>query len=114
MPREERLVIKKGAPPTKLLLEVKPAKPERKKVSDIERALTKFTKFNVPGFMKNVMTLAVGGVTLYIMFSSLSVMMPYATQVYVQFGKFLGFMVPFMMVYMMFSIVIGFVKLMVF
>lgn len=108
--REEKLVVKKGAPPTKLLREVEEREEER--AEGIARAVEKFAKLNIPRFTGNVLALATGGVTLFLLFSSLKTMMPYVTQVYAQFGQFLGFMVPFTIIFMMLSIMVGFAKLM--
>lgn len=107
--REEVLRIRRGAPPTRLIEREK--EEERRVGEGLARLFEGFAKLDVPRLMRNVLAIAVGVSTIFIFSNTLGTMLPYAQQIYAQFGRLLGFMIPFMLVYMMFSVMIGVTRL---
>jgi len=82
----------------------------RKIATGLETVARKITVADVPKLMRNVFMLATGGMALYLMFSAVSAMAPQAVQVYAQFGRVLGFMIPLMFMMTVFSIMIAIMK----
>jgi hypothetical protein len=82
----------------------------RKIATGLETVARKITVTDVPKLVRNVFMLATSGMTLYLMFSAVSTMAPYAVQVYAQFGRVLGFMIPLMFMMTVLSIMIAIMK----
>jgi hypothetical protein len=82
----------------------------KKAVTGLETVAKKITEADVPKLTKNILTLATGGMALYLMFTAVSTMAPYAMQAYAQLGVVLGYMIPLMFMIMVISIAISIVK----
>jgi hypothetical protein len=82
----------------------------KKMATGLEAVAERVVSIDAPRLTKNVLVLATGGMTLYLMFSAISVMAPQAVQVYAQFGRVLGYMIPMMFMMTVFSIVMAIIK----
>jgi hypothetical protein len=82
----------------------------KKMATGLEAVARRVETVDAPRLTRNILVLATGGMTLYLMFSAISVMAPQAVQVYAQFGRVLGFMIPMMFMMTVFSIVIAIIK----
>jgi nucleoside permease NupC len=82
----------------------------KKMATGLEAVARKVAEADVPKLTRNILTLATGGMTLYLMFTAVSTMAPYAMQAYAQLGVVLGYMIPLMFMIMVFSIAISIVK----
>jgi hypothetical protein len=82
----------------------------KKMATGLEAVARRVETVDAPRLTRNVLVLATGGMTLYLMFSAISVMAPQAVQVYAQFGRVLGFMIPLMFMMTVFSIVMAIIK----
>jgi len=82
----------------------------KKMATGLEAVAKRVVAIDAPRLTKNVLVLATGGMTLYLMFSAISVMAPQAVQVYAQFGTVLGYMIPLMFMVTVFSIMMAIVK----
>jgi len=82
----------------------------KKMATGLEAVAKRVETIDAPRLTRNVLVLATGGMTLYLMFSAISVMAPQAVQVYAQFGRVLGYMIPLMFMMTVFSIMIALIK----
>jgi hypothetical protein len=87
----------------------------KKMATGLEAVARKVAEADVPKLTRNIayrniLTLATGGMALYLMFTAVSAMIPYAMQAYAQLGAVLGYMIPLMFMIMVFSIAISIVK----
>jgi len=82
----------------------------KKMVTGLETVARRVAEADVPKLTRNILTLATGGMALYLMFTAVSTMAPYAVQAYAQLGVLLGYMIPLMFMMMVFSIAIAIVK----
>jgi hypothetical protein len=82
----------------------------KKMATGLEAVARRVETVDAPRLTRNILVLATGGMTLYLMFSAISVMAPQAVQVYAQFGRVLGFMIPMMFMMTVFSIVMAIIK----
>jgi hypothetical protein len=82
----------------------------KKMATGLEAVARRVETIDAPRLTRNILVLATGGMTLYLMFSAISVMAPQAVQVYAQFGNVLGFMIPLMFMMTVFSIVMAIIK----
>jgi hypothetical protein len=82
----------------------------KKMATGLEAVAKRVETVDAPRLTRNVLVLATGAMTLYLMLSAISVMAPQAVQVYAQFGRVLGFMIPMMFMITVFSIVMAVIK----
>jgi hypothetical protein len=82
----------------------------KKMATGLEAVARKVAEADVPKLTRNILTLATGGMALYLMFTAVSTMAPYAMQAYAQLGVVLGYMIPLMFMIMVFSIAVSIVK----
>ena len=82
----------------------------KKAVTGLEAVAKRVAEADVPKLTRNILILATGGMALYLMFTAISAMAPYAMQAYAQLGVVLGYMIPLMFMIMVFSIAISIVK----
>lgn len=85
----------------------------RKIAHGLEEIGKKLSEDQIPKLMKNITVISVSSMLVYSLGLSLSMMLPTATPVFVQFGMVLGYMVPLMFIFMSMSLAISIMKLMV-
>jgi len=77
----------------------------------LESFAEKLEKRDIPKLIRNVMLIASGAMSIYIMASAVGAMMPQARQIFVQLGAVLGYIVPLMINVMVVSMIVGLVKI---
>ena len=68
-------------------------------------------KRDIPKLTRNLMVITTGAMTLYTMGVAIATMLPTASVVFGQLGVVLGYMIPIMINVMIFSLMIGLVKI---
>jgi len=82
----------------------------KKIATGLEETAKRIERMDVPRLTRNVLILATGGMTIYLMVSAVSTMYPYAVQVYAQFGTVIGYMIPLMFMATVLAIVTALIK----
>jgi hypothetical protein len=82
----------------------------KKIATGLEKTAERIERIDVPRLTRNVLVLATGGMTVYLMVSAISAMYPHAVQVYAQFGTVIGYMIPLMFMTTVFAIMMSLVK----
>jgi len=82
----------------------------KKIATGLEETAKRIERIDVPRLTRNVLILATGGMTIYLMVSAVSTMYPYAVQVYAQFGTVIGYMIPLMFMATVLAIVTALIK----
>jgi len=87
------------------------AKETAKKIATgLSEVAERIAKVDSVKLTRNVITLATGAMTLYLMFSAISTIAPQAVQVYAQFGTIIGYMIPMMFMMTVLSIMMALIK----
>jgi hypothetical protein len=82
----------------------------KKIATGLEETAKRIERVDVPRLTRNILVLATGGMTIYLMVSAVSAMYPYAMQVYAQLGTVIGYMIPLMFMATVLAIVTALIK----
>jgi hypothetical protein len=85
----------------------------KKIATGLEETAKRIERVDVPRLTRNILVLATGGMTIYLMVSAVSAMYPYAVQAYAQLGAVIGYMIPLMFMTTVFAIMTALVKYLV-
>jgi hypothetical protein len=82
----------------------------KKIATGLEKTAERIERIDVPRLTRNILALATGGMTVYLMVSAVSAMYPYAVQAYAQLGAVIGYMIPLMFMTTILAIVTALIK----